>query len=174
MLLLVLFTGCVSIQKAVQRLPATTPGVPHSDKELLVSLAIKRAVVDERDITDYNLLPNKGKIIVSSVTMPLTVRDTGHRDILSAGALPATDSVQFVLLSPAELQRLADKIGSFVYLQPGSIAVEGDTAKVELGTTWKSKQGSRVVYLSGGGYQLQYVHKQGQWYFDRALSSWEY
>ncbi len=53
----------------------------------------------------------------------------------------------------------------------GKIILEANSATICVGTQWALPKDldSRIVYLSGGAYELKYIWRNGKWLFDRIL-----
>lgn len=148
----------------------------NSDKSILIFQALHKSVVEDKDVADYKLIKDKRKIYVlnkwySSFFGP--TKDEVKEYPLSADDVPSRISdVEFCLKSEQELQEIADKTSAFMYLSFGDIEITGDIAKVGIATGWKGKSDSKTVYLSGGGYVLQYKKINGDWVFEKVLRSW--
>lgn len=143
------------------------PEVPEDARRRfdgLVATALDRAVVRERDIPDYRLLKDADTIVLSN--------ETGTGDPITPAALPHSDDVSLVLASPEHIQEVADAEGDFLYLQVGSVDAEGDRGVITLSTTWARAKQSDLVYLSGGGYELQFRWDGDSWRFVKMVSAW--
>ena len=152
--------GCgPSLREGFARLTPAVPEEPRTDAEILLRMVLRRAVVDERSVPDYGLLPDPHKIVVLK-------RDT----LMTPRILPVSDSVQFVLLSPEEVRKFADHYDHFLYVTVSVGPVAGDSAWAGVSTTWApSKKKPRVVYMSGGSCAWQYRKREGTWTFERTI-----
>lgn len=158
-------TGCFLADR-----PATEFPTPADDRDALIAQALGRAVIEEKDIPDYALLQDASRIVVSNTTNPF--QEGGATVTFTADALPESGEVEFILLSPEEIQRRADEQGDFAYLFVGNVEVDGAAATIEVGTTWARSKDSTVFYLSGGGYRLRYQKQDGRWVFQEIVTSW--
>ncbi len=146
---------------------------PKTDKEILISRTLRRAVLDEKDIPDYGLIKNKKRIFLSNRVV-LFWQKTAPSDTINICAIPADKNVKIILATLDEIQRLADIENDFLYLSFGKIEIEGKIAKVEIATQWavSRKNYGKKVYMSGGGYELQFIQENGKWRFDKIGKTW--
>jgi len=148
-----------SIRETLPKLPPTTPEAPQSDAEILMQLALRRAVVDEKAVPDYGLLPDAHIIVVLK-------RDS----LTNARILPQTPDVQFLLLTKEQIRELADQHGHFVYVIVSAGRIEGDSAQAGASTTWASSKRNRgIIYMSGGSCVWQFRKRHGTWQYDKTL-----
>lgn len=150
----------------------------ESDRKTLITLILKRSVVVNKDVADYELIKDKKRIYVLnkwySSFFGKTAEDQTKEYPLTLEEIPVMISdVEFCIKSKQELQAIADKTAAFVYLIIGDIEITGDIAKIGVATFWQGRSDSRTVYLSGGGYVLQYKKVNGEWIFDKGLQSWQ-
>ena len=153
-------TGCASsIRDALPRLVPTSPETPQSDADVLMQLALRRAVVDEKAVPDYGLLPDPTTIVVLKQDSSITAR-----------ILPQTSNIRFLLLSADEIRDLADRYGHFVYINVSAWQIQGDSGRAGASTKWtQSRRNRGVVYLSGGSCAWQFRKREGTWHFDKPL-----
>ena len=156
-----LIAGCSTHPIEFPLIP-TSATVPENDREVIVAKALRRAFIEEKDVPDYGLIRDPQRILVSN-------QMGGGRswEPLTSGALPHSDTVKFILLSPRQIERLAFCMGDFVYVQVGRPEIKGDSAAVVVSTDWATSSRSQVIYLSGGAYKLVYLKKDGEWVFER-------
>lgn len=136
----------------------------RQEYDSLIRTAIHRAVVAERDIPDVQLLEDKSKILVSS--------RSSEGDTITADALPQDGPVEFVLADPEEIREMANDRGDFLYLRINAFEIAGEVGTISLSTAWAVAEGSDAVYLSRGGYQLQYRKADGAWTYEKTLVTW--
>ena len=152
--------GCgPSLKDGFARLTPAVPEEPRTDVEVLLRMALRRAVVDARGVPDYGLLPDPHKIVVLK-------RDS----LITPRILPLSDSVRFVILSPEEIRQFADRYDHFVYVTVIVGPLAGDSDWVSASITWaSSKKRPRMVYMSGGSCTWQYRRRGGTWTFDHSI-----
>ena len=133
-----------------------------SDTAQIVELALKWALV-EQSIPDFGLLDDQQNIILSL-------------ENIDAEMVPQLPGINFILLSPDEIQRKADADGDFLHLSfqqflfvPG---VSDSKAEVSINNSWAVGKDSRVGYLSGGGCTLEFHKKDGAWMLDDSMACW--
>lgn len=137
---------------------------------------LNRATVELKDITDYGLLKDKKNIYINrtyysrfSAPTKADIQEFQFED----SEIPAEiKDVRYCLKSQDELQKIANETSDFVYLTFGNIEFTEDLAQIGLATGWQSQTNSKKMYLSGGGYVLQYKKVDGKWVFDKILKSW--
>lgn len=120
-----------------------------SDEASLVRIALERALVD-RMIPDHSLLVSAQPIVLSS-------------ENIEAGWVPELDGVSLVLRTAEEIQARADGEGDFLYLRFGTLRVEGDEASLTLENRWAVAADSPHVYLSGGGFRMEFRRTPFGW-----------
>ena len=159
-LLAVIAPGCApSLREGFARLTPVSPAQPRTDDEILLRKALRRAVVDEKSVPDYSLLPDPHKIV-------LLKRDT----LVTSRIVPVSDSVRFVILSSDEVRQFANHYDHFVYVTVSVGPVTGDSAWVRVSTRWApSRKRPSLIYLSGGSCTWQYRKREGTWTFEKTL-----
>lgn len=152
----------------MRALEPAVPEEPRNERDGLIAMALTRAVIDEKDIPDYNLLRNKNRIILSMTT--------GEGELIGPSALPASDTVRFILLGEEAIQQYADSWGDFLYLHVNRVYVHNDTARVDVSTTWavdtSDRRNETEWPLSGGGYRLEWIRQAGAWTFTEIRMMW--
>ena len=164
--------GGVSACNLFFRYPIAVPADPLGDKDSLASMAIARAVISHRDIPDFSLLSTTPAIIVESECEFVTLAGDTLTDSITVHSLPHDRSVNFALLTPAQIQKEADDHSDFVYLSVFRIRMSAQGAFVSVATTWAVGKDSRVVILSGGGYVLRFSKDGGSWMFEEVVAEW--
>lgn len=150
----------------------------NNELRKLLFVVMKRAVVQQKDIPDYRLLWNKSRIYVSNKFLSSEIQydkiEEADYSYLTADDIPIKISnVSFCLKSQQELQKIADRTWEdFLHLSFGFIELTDDQAKIEINNTWISSKHSKKAYLSGGGYTLLYIKKEGEWEFEQIVESW--
>lgn len=130
--------------------PAAALDLPAEDVAELLRLTLERALVDQ-EIPDYALLADQPQIVLSTENIDPTL-------------LPELDGVNLVTLSPEEIQAKADAEGDFPYLRfQGFSAPANDEVNVSLGSSWATGAESDMIYLSGGGFTINYTRTSDGW-----------
>ncbi len=130
--------------------PAAALDLPDEDVAELLSLTLKRALVDQ-EIPDYALLADQPEIILSTENIDPTL-------------LPDLESAEIVTMSPEEIQAKADADGDFPYLRfQGFTAVSDNEVRVSLSSSWAVGADSDMIYLSGGGFTVTYTRTSDGW-----------
>lgn len=125
-------------------------GLPNEDLTELLRLTLERALVDQ-EIPDYALLADQEPIVLST-------------ENIDPALLPELDGVNLVTMSPEEIQAKADAEGDFPYLRfQGFTAVSQDEVNISLGSTWAIAADSDMLYLSGGGFTINYTRTSDGW-----------
>lgn len=130
-----------------------TSGVELSaaDRAELIRLTLARALID-REIPDYNMLTEGQAFVVLST------------ENIDPSLVPELDGVMLDVLTPEEIQAKADADGDFLYLRFQDVtAVSADEARVSLANTWAIASDSDQVYLSGGGFTIEYTRTTDGW-----------
>jgi hypothetical protein len=70
-----------------------------------------------------------------------------------------------------QIQRKADREGDFLYTSFPEIRIRGACIAVTVANTWAVGRRSRMVYLSGGGYNYEYRKQSGKW-VGKFVSGW--
>lgn len=152
-----------------------------SDIKELIYKSLKRAVVEERDIAAYNLIWKKHRIYVANEYQQEKATFKSQEDwdksvsYLNPDQIPSEiGDVRFCLKSNQELQKIANRTWEdFLHISYDLIKINGDKAIVRINNWWMSSKHSKVVYLSGGGYESIYRKIDGVWKFERKTSSWQ-
>ncbi|MCC6602636.1 MAG: hypothetical protein IT327_05470 [Anaerolineae bacterium] len=125
-------------------------GLPDEDLTELLRLTLERALVAQ-EIPDYALLADQGPIVLST-------------ENIGPALLPELDGVDLVTMSPEEIQAKADADGDFPYLRfQGFTAVSPDEVNISLGSIWAIGADSDMIYLSGGGFTINYTRTSDGW-----------
>ena len=160
-----------------------------SDLKELVYKTIKRAVVVEKDIPDYNLLWKKHRIYildeyqlvptivtqkVDSINKIITFNSERNIKHFKTGEIPnKIGNVSFCLKSKIDLQKISNKTREdFLHLSFSFIKIEGNIATVKINNSWIVSKHRKKGYLSGGGYTCTFKKINGKWEFDELISSW--
>lgn len=145
-----------------------------SDKKELIYKILKRAVVEEKDVPDSDLIKDKQKIYIENVYYGAFLGNEAKKTFpINSSEIPSEiNGVSFCLKSKAEMQKIADKTSAFLYLNFAQIKIVGDIATIGISTNWQPTTNSKVVYLSGGGYVWQFKKINEKWEFDKILSQW--
>lgn len=123
-----------------------------SDEEWseLLGLTLERALVDQ-EIPDYALLEDQEQMVLST-------------ENIDPALVPEIEGLSLELLTPDEIQERADAEGDFPYLRFQELTAEsGEKATVSLGSTWAIAADSDMIYLSGGGFAVEYTRDNGAW-----------
>ncbi len=149
-------TFTLDVDNVAQPLPGTDNGpiseldLPDEDVADLLRLTLERALVDQ-EIPDYALLADQPEIVLST-------------ENIDPALLPELAGVALVTMSPDEIQAKADAEGDFPYLRfQGFTAVSQDEVNVSLGSSWAIATDSDMLYLSGGGFTINYTRTTNGW-----------
>lgn len=149
-------TFTLDMDNVAQPLPGTDDGpaselnLPDEDVADLLRLTLERALVDQ-EIPDYALLADQDEIVLST-------------ENIDPALLPELDGVDLATMSPEEIQAKADADGDFPYLRfQGYTAVSPDEVNVSLGSSWAIAADSDMLYLSGGGFTVNYTRTADGW-----------
>ena len=131
-----------------QDLPTNT--ITEQDKADVVRLTLERALL-AHEIPDYRLIADKANIVLST-------------ENFDAAWLPQLEGVTIILLDPEAIQAKADQTGDFLYLRFQEIEIRSNRRMiVSLDNIWAVGKNTTHVYLSGGGFHIEYHRKNGKW-----------
>ena len=160
------FCGCTTVRPTVFP-DVVVPSSPANDEEKVIAEAIRRAVVDQKDIPGYSNLADTDTIIVKC--------EFGHgagKRGFAAGALPHTDDVHFRLMTLTDIDRLRKIYGRIHYLMVEDLEISGDVATIDIqlasvswypateSSTWLD--GAPGMFASAG-YILQFRRQGDTW-----------
>jgi len=119
--------------------------ITDEDIPEIVRLTLERALVDG-GIPAYELIKDNESIVLSTENIDLSL-------------IPKLHGVNFTFLSRVEIQEKADREGDFLYLRFNKLAIDdfGISALVSLDNTWAVSKDSKVGYLCGGGFTIEYT-----------------
>jgi hypothetical protein len=117
--------------------------INDEDVPKIVRLTLERAVV-KGEIPAYEVIKDNARIVLST-------------ENIDRNLVPELDGVNFSLLSRAEIQDRANREGDFLYLRFGVVKIEAYQVSVSLYNTWAVSENSKVGYLSGGGFTIEYT-----------------
>jgi len=146
-----------------------------TDRKQLIYMILNRAVVENKDIADYQLIKDKKKIYIldryySAFTGPTRPKSY----LLDSNNIPnQIEDVKFCLKSKNELQKIADETIPFTYLTFANIKINENTATIGISNGWQAQTNGNIAYLSGGGYVWQFKKVEGTWEFDKILSNFQ-
>lgn len=125
--------------------------LPQEDMAELIRLTLERALVAQ-EIPDYGLLTTgRDEIVLSTENIDPTL-------------VPEIAGVNLVVLSPEEIQAKANEAGDFLYLIFRDItAVSSTEARVSLDNAWMPAEDSEMMYLSGGGFVIEFSKTAVGW-----------
>lgn len=125
-----------------------TAALSQDDVAELIRLTLDRALA-EQEIPDYALLADQETLVLSGEHLPDGLDLSGF---------------ELTVLSPEEIQARADAEGDFPYLRFQSITADNaDSAQVSLGSAWAIAADSEMLYLSGGGFTIEYTRTGDDW-----------
>ncbi len=130
---------------------APTLTLSPEDTAELIHLTLERALV-AKEIPDYGLLTaEQDDIVLSTENIP-------------AALVPELPGITLILLTPEQIQSLANEKGDFLYLRFSEITALSDTqARVALDNTWMRAEDSQTMYLSGGGFVMEFTKTATGW-----------
>jgi hypothetical protein len=146
-------------------IPTAKATTPQNDKEAVVSAALMRTIV-EQDIPGFDLLTKDPRLPLKNETR---FNSDSMIDSLGTGALPPSGGITFILLSSPQIQDIAERFDSFVYLSIPSIRVNGDQATVVLSTVLTARKNNEIVVRHGGWLEIGFFRTGGKWQFDQVL-----
>lgn len=130
--------------------PAAALDLPDEDVAELLRLTLERALVNQ-EIPDYALLADQPQIVLSTENIDIAL-------------LAELDGVNLVTMTPEEIQAKADADGDFPYLRfQGFTAVSNNEVRVSLSSSWAIGAESDLLYLSGGGFTINYTRTATGW-----------
>lgn len=133
---------------ACQNLTMNT--ITDVDKAEVIRLTLERALL-AREIPDYGLIADKANIVLST-------------ENFDAAWLPQLEGVNIILLDSEALQAKADQEGDFLYLRFQEIEIRNNRSMiVSLDNVWAVSKSTTHVYLSGGGFHIEYHRENGKW-----------
>lgn len=130
---------------------AESAGITNQDKATVIRLTLERALV-QQEIPDYQLIADKENIILST-------------ENFNPEWLPSLTNIHITLLTPEEIQAKANSNGDFLYLRFHPLEIGGEESLIiSLDNIWAVSENSDTVYLSGGGFTIEYQKKNGEWH----------
>lgn len=146
--------------------PMSTPdtssvpnGLDDADMATLMELTLQQALVAQQ-IPDYQLLTDKENVVLSD-------------ERINPALLPNLPGINLIVMTPGEIQQKADADGDFLYLRFQEItATSPDNVRISLGNTWATNSLMERVYVSGGGFTMEYTHTSDGWQGEITLK-WE-
>jgi hypothetical protein len=130
--------------------PVGQSSLAPADLAEIIKLTLERALVDQ-EIPDFQLLEDKENIVLSA-------------ENIDPSLAPTLPGINLILLTPEEIQARADEEGDFLYLSFQPIESESESkATVSLNNTWARATDSETMYLSGGGFTVEYTKESGNW-----------
>jgi len=138
--------------------PGDDVSLSDEDRAELIRLTLERALI-EQEIPDYGLLEDPANVVLST-------------ENIDAALVPELPGVSLELLTPDEIQARADEQGDFLYLRFDRL--EADSAEevsVSLSNSWAVGADSDNVYLSGGGFTIEYT-KTGESWTGEVTETW--
>lgn len=122
----------------------------EDDQRELIRLSLERAL-REQEIPDYALLEDQPAIVLST-------------ENINPDLIPELEGIPLELLTPEEIQARADEQGDFVYLAFDRFESSSpDEATVSLSSRWAIAADSDTLYLSGGGFTIEYTRLGESW-----------
>ncbi len=152
--------------------PIAEPVAPVSDREILASMAIERAVIAPGDVPDANLLDRTRAIVLGTASFTITAQGDTISDPLTVRTIPQDRTEKFILLASDQIQSIADRHGDFIYLAVPLIRLSPDSATVTVETTWAVAKDSHPLIMSGGGYTLRFRKHNSVWLFEKIGAGW--
>ncbi len=136
----------------------TGPVPVHPTPAVSVSDSVVAAVLDlvaTRGLPDFR--PRRTVFIQ---------KDSG---IVSSSSLPLLDSVEFVLLDSAEVQHLANRVGSVNVIRVGRPIIQDDTARTGANSrvVWRQERIGRMISMSACAFRAR--RSTRQWQIDSTL-----
>jgi hypothetical protein len=165
LLVSLVFAQC-AFQSAESLLKTTTPAEPENDSEMVISRAVNRALIEQKDLPGYELIRERDRIVISN-----QIGSGPSGETFGAGGLPDSPEIAFTLLSPNQIERLASLRGDFPYLCILMLTIEEETATIQLGVLWAKSRWSHDMHPRRG-YILLYHKKDAEWVFEEVITGW--
>jgi len=152
---------------------------PADDRHALIYEILQKALIRDKDLPDFKFLEDKDHIYIVNKTPESFFRSIEGgvevaKEQLTPDDIPTSiKNTQFCLKSPEELEEIAKRTDDFIYIAIGNIVSDGKIGRIGISTNWQTPPGSSRVYLSGGGYVVEYVKEADHWKFSSILQSWE-
>jgi hypothetical protein len=138
--------------------PADELRLTRQDQAEIIRLTLERALIDQ-EIPDYALIKDPQNIVLSLTNIDATL-------------VPELQDINLVALTSEEIQAKADSGGDFLYLEFTEIKAQSQTkVMVSLNNAWAVAEGSKVGYLSGGGFTVEYSRTEVGW-VSEIITTW--
>jgi Carboxypeptidase regulatory-like domain len=85
--------------------------------------------------------------------------------------LQGVEGLSIELLTPAEVQRRADRQGDFLFLSVPELKVRSQCIAVTLSNSWAIGKNSKSLYMSGTGFIYEFRKESGKW-VGRYVTGW--
>jgi len=123
--------------------------ITEEDKAAIIRLTLERALID-KEIPDYDLIKDKENIVLST-------------ENIDSNLVPKMQGINLILLASDGIQEKADREGDFLYLHFGPMEIKNSEVIVSLSNIWAVSKDSPNIYLSGGGFRIEYQKIAGKW-----------
>jgi len=133
--------------------------ITNEDMPEIIKQTLETALVDG-DIPAYSLIKDNESIVLSTENIDLSL-------------IPKLHGVNFTFLSRVEIQEKADREGDFLYLRFRQLKIEDLRVLVSLDNTWAVSKDSKVGYLCGGGFTIEYSKDFFGRLVSKMLDIWE-
>ena len=147
---------CVGILLVAGRCIATKtdPATAQDAADAVVAAALKRALVEVKDLPDFNLIDGSPEIVVRSSIMssPFSIR---------AQALPKVPGKTVLLLTRDEIEARATQPGGVYFVTVDDLKSVGDDAEFTIGTSWAGPPDPPVLCCCVE--TVRYARVHGEW-----------
>ncbi len=142
------------------------------DQKALLAEALRVALVTEKNLPDYEFLPNKEKIDILDKMVSIEDRDKAPV-YLTPEVLPAFEQVKFNLRNEAYFKKNKPK-KNHLFIRLGQInQPEGDYALVHLYGQWQLGKKNRkrgLVSREAWGQTMLFKKTDGTWKFEKVVN----
>ncbi|MBN2380879.1 hypothetical protein JXM67_13860 [candidate division WOR-3 bacterium] len=85
--------------------------------------------------------------------------------------IPELRGINLILMTREELQQKADKEGDFMAVYLSDPVIDSTKVRISTSTHWVKGKDSKILYLSGGGNELEFIKVNGRW-TGKITTSW--
>lgn len=162
------FLGIIALVALVLSAPAFTAraqlvvdSVPCSREVVaVVAEALKRSLVDARDLPDLHLVEQNERVYISNYVW-------GTDCLLVDAVLPTSSDRAYALVSGDEAQNLANARGGLAFVRAGAVEINEGEASLWVGTSLQLGQGDERGLTCCCGGQMLLRRDAGAWEFVR-------
>lgn len=124
--------------------------------EAVLSVALRRSLVDPRDLPDIGLIADSAEIIVRS-----TIPSSSYH--ISPGALPIVDGKRLLLLTESAIRARAASRGDVYFVAVNDLKVVGDDAEFYIGVEVATSPVRPILCCCSA--KVRYARVDGAWVY---------